>query len=117
VSGCNGACCVAFPISCTLEELRERDTIEDQVDLLAMLVPLTHEEAADRRARFGVELPVRDEDPAYFRCVHWDETTRLCGNYENRPGMCRWYPYEQRCEHGCDCDAGRPPRLWQGDQA
>lgn len=28
----------------------------------------------------------------YFRCTHFDPTTRKCDSYDSRPGMCRDYP-------------------------
>lgn len=114
---CAGDCCVAFPISAPLSKLWVKQDVEDGLDILAMLVPLTLDEARDRRARFGVDQPVSERNGPYYRCVHWDEDTRLCTNYEGRPGMCRYYPYDEPCEHGCACEAGRPPLLWKGDQA
>lgn len=128
---CTGSCCVAFPIRplsrapfadlAPLTQLWVNQYIEDGLDLLAMLVPLTHEEAVERRARFGADQVLVDPDTTYFRCVHWDETTRLCTNYENRPGMCRAYPYSDhggQCDYGgCDCDCDRAPRVWEGDYA
>lgn len=117
---CLGDCCVAFPLSRTLDDLRDpaRDFGDDAPKLLAMLVPLTHHEAVERRARFGVDKPALSEDRAYYRCIHWDETTRLCGNYEDRPGMCSRYPYGNGCDHGCNCRGeASNPLLWEGDQA
>jgi Fe-S-cluster containining protein len=29
----------------------------------------------------------------YFRCRHFDRETRRCTDYENRPAMCRDYPW------------------------
>jgi Fe-S-cluster containining protein len=95
--------------------------IEDGLDLLAMLVPISYEEARERWQRLaGVPADqIRAEDPGQelFRCIHWDEHTRRCLNYENRPAMCRWFPYGQACEYGCDCDCDRAPRVWEGDYA
>ncbi len=37
----------------------------------------------------------RDERRGYaflFSCTHFDETTRRCRDYDNRPGICRDYP-------------------------
>ena len=72
-----------------------------------MLRPLSDEELWARRERYGLSLP-REESEVYYRCVYWDEETRLCGAYANRPDMCRDYPYpltrgDAGCEHGCDC--------------
>jgi Fe-S-cluster containining protein len=32
-------------------------------------------------------------DPFFFRCIHFDRETRRCTDYENRPAMCRNYPW------------------------
>jgi Fe-S-cluster containining protein len=128
VVSCSGDCCVAFPLSCSKDWLGS--TRAQDGDLLAfMLREITVQEAADRRARFGVDKPVRDTGQQWFRCIYWDEETRLCGAYENRPAMCRDYPYPPTprtcdklgrpqegagvCEHGCDCQGA--PLLWEGD--
>jgi Fe-S-cluster containining protein len=114
---CAGDCCVAFPLSSPLSNLWVNQGVEDGLDILMMIVPLTLEEAANRRARFGVDQAIVDDGGPYYRCIHWDETTRLCTNYDNRPAMCRYYPYGHPCEHGCGCEQGRPPLVWEGDYA
>jgi len=38
----------------------------------------------------------------FYRCTHWDAETGLCQIYEFRPLMCRTYPDDNRCDHGCD---------------
>lgn len=116
--GCSGDCCVAFTVGATMDWLRSTKVTDG--DLLGfMLRSLTTQEAADRRARFGVEQPIT-EDMQYYRCIYWDEETRRCGAYSNRPSfMCGDYPYPPQpnttnkhgqarkgagvCEHGCDC--------------
>lgn len=113
---CTGDCCVAFPIGRSRADLWIDQNIEDGLDILAMLVPLTIQEARERRERFGLPAPT-DETREYFRCVHWDDGTRLCTNYDARPSMCRWYPYGRECEFGCGCDCDRAPRVWEGDYA
>lgn len=110
---CTGACCVAFPVNVTLDTLRagrpmRPRTLDDaDFDLLGfMLRPLTHEEATARRERFGVAKPVGDEQQ--YRCIYWDEETRLCTIYADRPHVCRDYPHGRGCKHGCDCTDGTP---------
>jgi Fe-S-cluster containining protein len=108
MSGCTGACCVAFTISAPLE--RWQLIHADQPDIRDMLEPLTQEEAAARRTQFGIPTPP-DESETYYRCNHWNETTGQCGIYDHRPDMCSSYPgYETGtpCEHGCDCTDRRP---------
>jgi hypothetical protein len=87
--------------------------------LAFMLRPISHEEAAERRAPFPGAQAI-DPESAYYRCIYWDEQTHLCGAYENRPHYtCGEYPYPPVptrcdklgrpegiagvCEHGCDC--------------
>lgn len=112
---CDGSCCVAFTVGASLDWIK--GTRVHDGDLLGfMLRKVTHEEAVERRREFGVALPV-NPDHQHYRCVYWNEATRLCGAYENRPSMCSDYPYplnaqraesaggfgDGRCDHGCDC--------------
>lgn len=119
MSCCKGHCCAAFPISGSRDALTS--TAVEDGDLLGfMLRPLSIEEAAERRSRFGSSLPV-DDDRSYFRCAYWDEESRLCSIYEHRPSMCRDYPgygREVACEHRCGLVGGveftEAPLLWAG---
>jgi Fe-S-cluster containining protein len=72
--------------------------------ITGMVIPLTPKEANERLERFGSAMRFRwaDNRGHLFTCRHWDEQTRLCRVYERRPEMCRGYPYERPCEHGCD---------------
>lgn len=106
---------MAFRVPHTLEELAlgivgEQDAGE-ALDLAAMLQPLTPYEANLRQAaltlgdvtNFGPE----DEGHLYM-CRHWDEETRLCAIYEDRPPMCRTFPYGEPCRYGCSCQGVKP---------
>lgn len=100
---CPGTCCTVFPLSsgATLDEFRARAAgVLDGAAIAEMLVPLTREQAEQRGRRFGAAVP---DDPALplFTCRHLDEKTRLCRIYTDRPQMCRDYPYDRECEHGC----------------
>ena len=108
--GCTGQCCVAFSPSVTLEQLRDPEQLAgaDRDRLVGMLVPISREEAVARHLRFypddPYELTGGVADGQYYRCTFWDEETRLCGSYEDRPAMCRRYPSYDRgdaCEYGC----------------
>jgi Fe-S-cluster containining protein len=98
---------------------------EDSLTLLSMLEPISYEQACERWDRFAdgyrpPEPPPEGTVEPYFRCIRWDEHTRLCTDYENRPGMCRAFPYsdgDRACQYGCDCDCDRAPRGWEGDYA
>jgi hypothetical protein len=37
-----------------------------------------------------------------YTCKHWDVSSGNCLNYENRPTMCRDYPYGKECKYK-DC--------------
>ena len=110
---CTGMCCAAFPISGGIDRI---DCLtEDGPQLLDMLMAITHQEAAERLQRVG--SPLRpSQDSTYFTCRHFDLESRRCMDYDNRPAMCRNYPYGDPCEHGCDCKDARP-LVWEGDYA
>lgn len=112
MSGCTGACCVAFCVSSnSAEGIADRVTPKGDGHVLEdMLIEISEGEAVLRLAAFGGN--VKGVRPGggrpWFKCRHWDEGTRLCRIYERRPKMCRDYPHgEGKCEHGCSC-AGAP---------
>ena len=102
--GCTGACCAAFYVQYTLQELRTREDVLDGPFIADMVIPLSPKEARERARRFG---GARDRTfpwklrGHYFACRHWDEESRLCTVYEQRPRMCSGYPYE-----GAPCSMG-----------
>jgi Fe-S-cluster containining protein len=111
--GCTGACCAAFILDFTRQEYRTRDDILDGPFIADMLIPLSPKEARERAGRFGGALDrtfpwkLRGH---YFTCRHWDEQSRLCTVYEQRPTMCIRYPDEGApCEagEGCTCSTAR----------
>lgn len=75
----------------TYEELKarhldpEQPTIEDGDEIVSMLIPI-----------FG-PLPEDKVQWPRFTCRHLTEEGN-CGNYENRPNMCRNYPYGSACQ-------------------
>jgi Fe-S-cluster containining protein len=104
-SGCHGGCCAVFWLPREIPPgALEGDVIRD------MRIELTPEQVRERWARFiGTDLPYDPEDyvgtdMAQYTCRNWDEDTRLCTIYEQRPIMCRGYPYGQLCSHGCDIE-------------
>lgn len=69
-----------------------------------MLIPLTVEEARARAAKFGGNPRILKRKAGHhFTCRHWDEETRLCGAYNERPAMCSEYPYGNVCELADGC--------------
>lgn len=106
VSTCTGDCCVVFTLPYDYEQVREKmHVIEDGTFIADMLVPLTKDQAAKRVAELmsatGQAAFEGDDTKHYFTCVHWDESTRRCGAYDERPRMCRGYPYGNECQHDC----------------
>lgn len=99
---CPGDCCEAISLPPeAVRRLEERpESVEDGVQVSAMLVPLPPAEAREiverNGGRFNAEL-------RWFTCTNWDPATRLCKVYEARPGMCSAYPYGRGCDFGCGC--------------
>lgn len=117
MSQCIGACCAAFTLGGGMdsyERLRSGTVQESHepgmVRLKDILVPLTAEEAASRIAAAGSLIVLNDE--AKFTCNRWDAETKRCTVYEQRPHMCRGYPYGRKCEHGCP-ETGESSRVSQ----
>lgn len=61
------------------------------------------------------EMILSTDDPHLFNCRHHDATTGDCLNYENRPELCRDYPYFDRggrCrKDGCTWEEARNPPI------
>lgn len=100
MSRCTGHCCRRFNLPAPLDEIVRRRNpdvcppgekhIEDGDKLAEMLIPLD------------------DQGPVnyWFTCKHHDPVSGDCTNYENRPRMCREYPYGRDCEYDdCTMDA------------
>lgn len=105
---CTGGCCAVFWLPRDVP-----DTVADAEFIRDMRIELTPEQASERWSKFvGDEPPVGMKPNASdapvaggrsaYTCRHWDENTRLCTVYDQRPMLCRDYPYGQACSHGCD---------------
>jgi Fe-S-cluster containining protein len=105
-NGCSGVCCSAFRIPRSLDELRAlgENGNEEAGQIADMVIPLTPDEARARNIEFGGEPNFADEDAGlHYACRNWDEETRLCTIYDERPEMCRAFPYGEPCAFGCSC--------------
>jgi Fe-S-cluster containining protein len=111
--GCSGVCCAAFPWKRSPAQLvvypaeAGGSTQAESRYIADMLVPLSPEQAKARHERFGVGYARTEYGRAvasgryWYTCKHWNEDTKLCGAYDDRPMMCREFPYDNECEHGC----------------
>lgn len=118
---CDGSCCSAFYLPLTRTDLRRDRHPETGNGILDveftrdMVIPLTPKEANERAQRFAT----RPDEVRYtwanrghhYACRHWDEDTRRCTAYAERPHFCRAYPNQVegagRCAWGCD-EPGTP---------
>lgn len=97
---CGGRCCQNFVIgSHTPERIGELYLNAKACEAAGVSVP------SDRDIIFVAEMVIRiDEDDewrARYTCKHFVEATGLCGVYDQRPKMCREFPYGKVCDYGC----------------
>jgi len=89
---CSGHCCRSFPVSASLAHLRaiasdpRRSDREEAAKIADMLVPLGEEVRGGRLQ-------------TVYTCKHHDAASGDCTIYDDRPRMCRDYPYRRACEH------------------
>jgi len=120
VPGCTGQCCAVFTIK--PGDLLAKGLHGDAEDFLVlnMLIPLMPEDVGPRLRGLGYASG-EDYGDSYgpwarsdggegvtwfaFTCRHWDEETRRCGIYAERPTMCRRFPNGETCR-GCGCAGG-----------
>jgi Fe-S-cluster containining protein len=97
---------VAFYLSTPHDRVDDlRTSMYDGEQIADMVIPLTVAEANTRLERFGSDREYgRDSEGYVYTCRNLDERTRLCKIYEERPQMCRDYPYARDggCEYECD---------------
>lgn len=111
MTACTGACCALFWWSRTPEQLQAwpllagGSTPAESRFIADMLVALDEAEARRRIDEFAIKTTYEEatshEGRLLYTCRHWDERTRLCTVYEQRPVMCREFPYGLGC-HACD---------------
>lgn len=119
-NACTGKCCAVFNYSVGVPTLQRRaDYGDDEAAFLVdMLIELSPDEAFERATRHDIKprsetVDLRewiDKGPVYT-CRHWDEETKLCGVYEDRPKMCRDFPYAEKCSYDCNCTFTAPPEV------
>lgn len=109
---CPGYCCAAFYLPTTYAQMQDKKKrLRDGDQIAGMIVPLTPKEARERHERFGgggAEQFKWKYRGHHFTCKHWDEETKLCTIYPDRPDMCRDFPYGDPCPFNCGFDGGMP---------
>lgn len=118
---CSGACCAVFPYTSGLPEIHRRADAGcgQSRKLVDMLIELAPGEAVERAEKYGVDFsPYHDDgnagvaaEQSLYTCSWWDEETRLCTNYDERPTMCRDYPYAGKCTANCECSYVAPMNI------
>ena len=102
---CPGHCCVAFYLSTPHDRIDDMaDEFQDGEVIADMVIPLSVAEANERLERFESDREYMPKWEGHvYTCRHFDERTRLCTIYEERPQMCRDYPYGRAggCEYQC----------------
>jgi Fe-S-cluster containining protein len=120
---------VAFPLNtpgpalqgvARTARLLGRDYLQDRADgggdaafIGNMIFPLTLDEAKTRWVAYVGDPPEWfDDHHELYGCRHWDGSSRKCTAYEQRPVMCRAYPYLGTCEY---CGYQEPNAWWSWD--
>lgn len=103
-SDCNGSCCERFYLPWTPETVKE---LKDNIDSGE-----PNEYHEDTEMIVNMVIPLESDDSTggwWYTCKHWDRDTRLCTVYEQRPYMCREYPYGDKCKF-CNSKCGTKKR-------
>jgi Fe-S-cluster containining protein len=97
-NGCGGCCDPVILPYTQIEVLSATTNEEDRAWVLLDLTPISEDEARERQPEYvrrlrhllahGLAKKVH-----FYRCRHYDDTTRRCSNYENRPPVCRGFPW------------------------
>lgn len=99
-NGC-GACCHPFTMPVTPQQLRGfARRITDGAWMVEHLTPIRRRDGmAMAPWSDGYDERLDDDGTpylvagSYYRCDNYDETTRRCLDYNNRPSICRQYPW------------------------
>jgi Fe-S-cluster containining protein len=107
IKTCPGLCCRTFPLNPSLEEC-----IEGATAIYGYRSANGHRIQDDERV---VDLlRVNPEKPGHYTCSAFDPVSGNCMAYEDRPRLCREYPYGRPCEYCTydDCNPDIPGLPW-----
>ena len=124
-NGC-GCCCSPVVLGFTREEARTAERLDprDRWFVAHVLEPIGRREG-DALGGFWIGEAERERNTAwegtdgpspqrfYYRCPHFDEASRTCTDYNNRPPMCRDFPVRGKAHPGIDLP---PPCSFRADQ-
>lgn len=88
---CGGRCCKSFPMSVSPFRLGE-------IYQLSKGLPDQYSVDAVTICEMLIRTDQEDDEMPSYTCKHL-EAGGLCGIYEQRPKMCREYPYGGACDH------------------
>lgn len=103
MSRCTGHCCKRFYLPVTPTQLQGeaelirlggRSRFGPTKDVLMIADMVIHLETREHK---GETLGVYRDSDNWYTCKHFNEESGNCMNYENRPDMCRNYPYGRAC--------------------
>jgi Fe-S-cluster containining protein len=131
---CTGHCCEDFSLPVSPMQLQHEGKrarlfgksrfSRDEIIKISEMVVFLYEDYTDsnRKGRSkpkNVTLNKASCGRVYhYTCKHFDPKTRNCTNYENRPDMCRGYPYGSQCTYrGCTYQpAAIPSLVWKTEE-
>lgn len=102
---CNAGCCSPVMLPYTVLEVMRNEAIAPEERRWAerCLTPMPMKEAMQKapwlKGRLLTDASGRITQPFFYRCSNFDTETRKCTDYDNRPSMCRdfpWYGEEPR---------------------
>lgn len=94
---CGGTCCRNFTVSAPPALIAEL-----YADALAHIVAneaIPYHWDIVRIAEMLIPLELPDSPEPRYTCKHFDASAGRCVEYDQRPDMCRRFPYGHACEH------------------
>lgn len=110
---CTGQCC---------DDFRFPRAPADVETVLAVLDDYDWSEMPDVPfiANMLIFIEKRDGDGNYrYTCKHYDRASKKCLEYENRPGLCKGFPYGRACTY-CGYTEEKQPEeasMWPSEEA
>lgn len=104
---CTGACCRAFHLQYSPEQLKAWEVGEDDAGTIARMVRFVRVVEPGQLLPVGIPLPQGCPPQYVYACTNLLPNGD-CAIYATRPVMCRDFPYGQPCPYpGCEWSDGR----------